>query len=370
MKISIARKNLFHERIRFLISVSGVAFSVMLILILLGLYRGWNNKLGKYIEGVDADVWVLQNGAADMFHSTSLIPNAVGEQLAKIEGVQSVHPLIGRRVPLRINDEETNTIVMGYDVQNKVGGPLEIVKGKTAPQNGEIIIDEVLAKTINKTIGETIDLIDLPFTIVGISRGGNVVTFTYSFITTDDARKLMQMENYTNYYLARFHPQAQSENIIQSIESSIPQLKVFRKPEFSENNRKQIVEVFLPIIFVLVIIGFIVGSMVISLTIYTATIEKSREYGILKAIGASSRHLSSIIFTQSALAGFIGFLIGIGLTLITAAIVQNIEPNFITEISLPDVMIVFGITVLMIFFSAFIPLRRLLAIDPAIVFKA
>lgn len=82
--ISLARKNLLREKLRFLISVGGVAFSVMLILVLLGLYRGWNEKLGRYIEGVDADVWVLQKGASDMFHSTSIVQDSLLQELVNL----------------------------------------------------------------------------------------------------------------------------------------------------------------------------------------------------------------------------------------------------------------------------------------------
>lgn len=75
MKISIARKNLFHEKTRFMISVGGIAFAVMLTLILLGLYRGWNEKTSEYVSMSKADIWVVQNGVKDMSHSISLLPN-------------------------------------------------------------------------------------------------------------------------------------------------------------------------------------------------------------------------------------------------------------------------------------------------------
>ena len=117
------------------------------------------------------------------------------------------------------------------------------------------------------------------------------------------------------------------------------------------------------------VIGFIVGLVVISLTIYTATIEKSREYGMLKAIGAGNRHLYRIIFTQSAIAGTGGFLSGVGLTFLMAYLVGFIEPSFVTSIVWSDVGMVSGITLVMILFSAFIPIRRIAGIDPAIVFK-
>ena len=74
--VSIARRNLLQERTRLLISVGGVAFSVMLILILAGLYGGWKVRVTAYIDRVQADLWVAQDGASDMFHSGSFLPGA------------------------------------------------------------------------------------------------------------------------------------------------------------------------------------------------------------------------------------------------------------------------------------------------------
>ncbi|OGY81483.1 MAG: hypothetical protein A3F54_02535 [Candidatus Kerfeldbacteria bacterium RIFCSPHIGHO2_12_FULL_48_17] len=367
--ISLARKNLLHEKLRFLISVGGVAFSVMLILIILALYRGWNEKLGRYVESVDADVWVLQNGATDMFHSTSLFPVILLDQLKNIDGVKRVDPVVGRRIPVEKDGKEVMMIMMGYDTKTGAGGPLKIVKG-AAPQKGEIIIDEVMAKKLKVGVGDKLEIIDETFTIAGISSGGNVVTFQYGFMPIDDAREFMRMSDLINYGLVSFADGTDAQEMTDRIERNIPDVDLLAKSTFADNNRKQIMEAFLPIIKVLVVIGFIVGLVVISLTIYTATIEKSREYGILKAVGAKNRHLYRIIFTQSAIAGITGFIFGIALTFAVADLAGRIEPSFITSIAWPDVIMVFGITLLMITLSAFIPIRRIVAIDPAIVFKA
>lgn len=366
--ISVARKNLLHEKGRFFISVGGVAFSVMLILIILALYRGWNEKLGRYVEGVNADVWVLQQGAADMFHSTSIFSASFLDQLKDIDGVRAVNALIGRRVPVKNSNREAMLIVMGYDTTTGAGGPLEMLKGAT-PKKGEVVLDEATTKKLALDIGDSLDIVGDTFTISGISRGGNVVTFQYAFLPIEDARAFMQMDGLTNYALVKFANGANPDDVTQRIEEQLPDLHVLTKSTFADNNRKQIMEAFLPIIQVLVVIGFIVGLVVISLTIYTATIEKAREYGMLKAIGAKNRHLYRIIFTQSTIAGTFGFVFGVALTFLAANVIGRIEPSFVTAIAWPDVAMVFGITLLMILFSSFIPIRRITTIDPAIVFK-
>lgn len=369
MKISIARKNLFQEKTRLLISVGGVAFSVMLILILLGLYRGWNEKLTRYVEEVNADVWVLQKGAADMFHSTSLFPNTTAEQIREIRGVEEVSLMVGRQISFMLNNQDAHLIVMGYDTTTGVGGPTEIIEGNNIPRSGEIIIDEVFMNAKDLNLGDTINIHDNQYNIVGISTGGNLVSFQYSFMPINDARQLLQMTDITNYALVKFAPNRNRDTIIEQIERKHQNLDVLTKQEFGENNKQQITESFLPIIYVLVVIGFVVGLAVISLTIYTATIEKSKEYGVLKAIGASNAKLYQIIFEQTAIAGIIGSIVGIGLTFVVSIIARIIEPGFVTYYIWQDAMLVFGFVAIMIIGAAYLPLRRILAIDPAIVFK-
>jgi putative ABC transport system permease protein len=117
------------------------------------------------------------------------------------------------------------------------------------------------------------------------------------------------------------------------------------------------------------IISFIVGLAVAGLTIYTATIEKAREYGILKAEGFTNRDLYRLVFEQSLVTGLLGFLIGAGLTLIVAPFAQQSVPQFVVFVRWQDIGAVAGTTLVMSLLAAYIPIRRLTSIDPVSVFK-
>src|SRR3972149_2967065 len=98
--LTVARKNLFTERTRLAISVGGVALSVFLIGILLSLYRGWNEKVGEYVEFVPADLWVASVGATDFIQAASLLPEAANNRLRALQEVETVSPLIVRPLSL------------------------------------------------------------------------------------------------------------------------------------------------------------------------------------------------------------------------------------------------------------------------------
>lgn len=368
MRISLAQKNLFHEPARLVISISGVTFAVFLILVLLALYRGWSETLSEYIYNVDADIWVMQEGAIDMSHSISLLPNATRDQLQGIEGVASVEGLVGNRVMLDLDSGELTTRVMGFNTDSNIGGPADIVAGESVPDAGEIIIDQIVRKNHDIDIGETMTIKDTDFTVVGIASGGPL--FQQSYITQADARNLFQLQDYTNFFVITVADEAEVDDVMQRIEDAVPVVDAQTEAEFAENNEKEIMDKFLPIILVLVFIGFVVGVVIISLTIYTATIEKVREYGVLKAIGAPNSYLYRVVLTQSSIAGGIGFVLGAILTYFGSDVIQRFEPLFATLVKWQDVAIVAGLTLLMIVLAAYIPLRRIIKIDPAIVFKS
>ncbi|EKD76017.1 MAG: hypothetical protein ACD_43C00251G0001 [uncultured bacterium] len=368
MAISLARKNLFHEPSRFLISISGVAFAIFLMLVLLALYRGWSETLSKYIYNVDADIWVMQAGSIDMSHSISLLPNTIGDQLRVVSGVKTVDPLVVNRVSLKLDGEDVTTRIIGFDTISDIGKPVDVISGQAVPATGEIIIDEIVHKDHGLDIGEQLTIQDNAFTVVGIASGGPL--FQQSYITQTDARALFHLEAVTNFFVVSINSGENIDSVISRIEAGVSGVDARTEEEFATNNEKEIMDKFLPIILVLVFIGFIVGVVIISLTIYTATLEKAREYGVLKALGAPNSYLYRVVLTQSSLAGIGGFIVGVALTYFGSDIIKGIEPLFVTLIKWQDVVAVAGLTVIMIIFAAYIPLRRLMKIDPAIVFKA
>lgn len=368
MRISLAQKNLFHEPARLIISISGVTFAVFLILVLLALYRGWSETLSEYIYNVEADIWVMQEGAIDMSHSISLMPNGTLDQLQAVAGVTTVEGLVGNRVMLELESGELTTRVLGFNTATNIGGPVDMIEGKSVPEAGEIIIDQIVHQDHDIAVGETMTIKDTDFTVVGIASGGPL--FQQSYVTQSDARSLFGLQDYTNFFIITVTDEGTVGEVMQRIEDTVPGVDAQTEAEFAENNEKEIMDKFLPIILVLVFIGFVVGVVIISLTIYTATIEKVREYGVLKAIGAPNVYLYRVVLTQSSIAGGIGFLLGAILTYFGSNVIQRFEPLFATLVKWQDVVAVAGLTLLMIVLAAYIPLRRIIKIDPAIVFKS
>ncbi|HLE81725.1 MAG TPA: ABC transporter permease, partial [Dehalococcoidia bacterium] len=320
----VARKNLFHERIRLAISVGGVAVSVFLIGILMSLYRGWDQKVGEYVEQVPADVWVASEGATDFINAPSVLPESVGALLGLLPEVDTVSPLIVRPLEMtKAGDDPGNEFevqLVGYDPAIGLGGPLALVEGKSPPGPGEVVVDKETSDRYGVDIGDRLIRGAQSLTVVGKSSGGDFVFTQVAFVTQETAVDFLELdpESQRTFFLLTLQDPAQTDALAARLEVAATDLVFFTGEEFADKTRDRIMGNILPILIVLLIVAFIVGLAVAGLTIYTATVEKSREYGILKAEGFTNRFLYRVVFEQSLVTGVLGFLLGGGATMLVA----------------------------------------------------
>lgn len=365
---NIAWKNLVRERARLAISVGGVAFSVLLILILRGLYAGITAQSVEYIRSVGADLWVAQAGSpGDFFHSVSLIPEATAAAVEAVPGVDEALPLVSLPVVFRLAGSDVDFRLMGVDPVTGAGGPPEIVSGKRVPAPGEVVVDRVFADNHAIILGQILDVRDLSLEVVGIARGGNTIVSQFAWASISDATRLMGAEGFVNYLIVRTaDPPGE---VATRIRDQVDDVNPLTQAEFEERNTADIREAFLPIVWVLVLIALGVGIAVIGLTIYAATIEKSREYGVLKAIGFSNRRLYRIVYQQSLTAAAAGTVAGTVLAYLLGALLERALPSFVVAIGAGDVALAAAAALVMALISSLMPIRPVARLDPASVFR-
>jgi putative ABC transport system permease protein len=365
---SIAWKNLAREKTRMAISVGGVAFAVLLILILRGLYTGFLTQATAYIRSVDADLWVAQAGTpGDFFHSVSLQPAERADELSAVDGVERVAPLLGRPVVFRHDGDDVDLFLVGVDPDTGVGGPEAAEKGRRIPGTGEIVIDRVFADNNGIGVGEVLHLRKVDLEVAGIARGGNAVISQFAWTSLPDAERLLESEGTVSYFLV--DADGDLDSVTDRIHDEVPGTKPLTEDEFADANTEDLSEGFLPILWVLVLIGFGIGAAVIGLTIYTATLEKRREYGVLKAIGFSNRRLLSIVWRQALTSGLIGFAVGAVLTIGLASVLERVLPSFVVTIRAGDLVIAAAGALAMSVAASFVPIRPVTRLDPAQVFR-
>lgn len=367
--ILLAVRNLISEKTRFAFSAAGIGFAVFLITMLLGLYQGWNNKVGGFVQHVDADAWVAREGTTDFINAASILPASMGDQLTSRADVASAEPLIVRPMRFLHNGEKFETQLVGYDVASGAGGPPRIVSGRGNPRGDEIVIDSVLSRTTGVGVGDTLTSGSTSLSVIGVSGGGNLAFTQTSFMDIASAQKLLQMDGLVTFWLVKMKPGSD----LGRLQSQLPQtnagVTVFSSEQFASATRHRILDSVLPIIGLIVGLALIVGIAITSLTIYTATIERTREFGIMKAVGFNNMDLYRLVLMQSCVTAALGFVFGVALTLVLSRFIDRVVAQFIVAIRPADVIFVLVATVIMAAGAAVVPARRIGSVDPAVAFK-
>lgn len=385
----LARNNLFSERMRLLMSVGGIALAVFLISLILSLYRGWDEKVGGFVENSNVDLWIASEGAVDFLTAASLLPTE-GPEAEEATKYLDAHAFVDEWSPLivrlvlglkvdHISDTEEkigtemDIHLVGFDPETRLGGPLEVIEGKDTPGPGEVIVDEEVTHRYGVDLGDVLRTGGRDWLVVGISKGGDFVATQTVFVLHSEAQEALRLTGATTFYVVRVRdgqdPAALQTDIEDLAAESDAPIVSHTRGEFAANTRGRILDDILPLLFVVLALSFIVGLAVAGLTIYTATIEKAREYGILKAVGFPNLYLYRLVFEQSVVIAMLGFIVGIGLTLIIGPFTADFVPQFVLYTRWQDVLMVAGATVVMALIAAYIPVRRLAQIDPTAVFK-
>lgn len=367
--VSLVLRNLEHDRGRLAASVGGVALSVVLVLLLAGIYYGFLEQSSAYVTNAGGDVWVMQKGSKDMSHSMSLVPAAAAPGVAAVEGVAAVTPLYARALETTIGGTPKDLFVIGYDPSAGMGGPWRIVEGRGIEGRDEVVIDRVFAEGENLALGGTVRILERDFRIVGITRDASAFIATYAFIHGESAREVLNMETSVNFLLVRTASGASPATVSDRIEAAIPGVSVLTRAEFEDTNGKEIREGFTPILLAIAGIGFTVALAVVSITVYSAVNERLGEFGVLKAIGAEDAFLYRNVAAQSLVAALIGYVVGIPLYYAAAWALVKFVPVLAVATRWEVVGGMLLAVVLMALVASLLPVRRVAKIDPADVFR-
>jgi putative ABC transport system permease protein len=368
---NIAWKNLAGERTRFAISVAGVAFAVVLVITLRGLYWGLVQEATRYVRTPGADLWVAQEGSpGDFLQARSVLPATAEAALERVQGVTDAAPLLSRPVGFRLRGKDTDLFLLGVNRATRAGWPAALRAGEEPiPDRGEVVIDRVFAKNFSVEAGDVLPIGSGGLRVSAVVSGGNAFAYQFAWANLEDVAALSGAQGLVSYFLVNTEG-GSADSVGRRVEQQVPGTTVFAGTELADRNADNLREGFLPVLWVLVIVAFVVGTAIIGLIIYTATVEKSREYGVLKAIGFSNRQLYKVVFQQSLLAAIAGFVLGSLLSLLLGPAIERIVPVFVTEIRVGDILFAGVGAIAMAIVASFVPARPVARLDPAEVFRA
>jgi len=361
--VPIARRNLLAEKLRLAIAIGGVAFAVFLIVTIQSLYFGFRSGAGDFARQFPASLWIVQPGIGDLARSSSQIPESLQPDIAEIPGVAAAVRAEGRLQRISVDGRDDVTFVIAFEDGPATIGAFSSLGYARPPGKGEIIAHDSIAGRDDtvRLKGEELHVMD--------TYSGGIPIGGYSFMNYVDAQAAFGIPGYVNYIVVYLSDQQTSRATAASIQAISADIDVLSSDQLVEFTGREI-DSFLPVISVLLVIAFLVGAAVVSLIIYTATVEKSRDYAVLKALGASNRRLYLVVLSQSFAVGAAGFVVGTPLSFFVASYVRTVVPEFLTEMRVTSIGVVLLAVISMSLIAAYIPVSRIARIDPAAVFRA
>lgn len=374
--VSIARKNLLHDRIRFIITLIGVTFSVVLIFAQVGIYLGFMRNASMIIDHSGVDIWITSRDTPN-FEWARAFPERKINIVRSTEGVEFAEKLIFAWGMMKLIDGGTEQIeIIGYNPNSGIGAPWKMKKGSITDVKGGryIIVDESAEKRLGRLdIGDEREIMDRKVKVIGISEGiRSITTAPFVFASFDTARELVSYIGRDNitYILVKVVPGYKPDDVVKRLRQKLPELSVYTTEDFSWRTRRYwTIETGMGMGFLITaLLAFAVGMVIVGQTIYTSTIEHLREYGTLKAIGARNSFIYRIIFEQALINAFLGYIIGL---LVLRFLVKGYEKTGLDMVITPLLtLVVLIITILMCIFASFISIRKATKIDPVMVFRA
>ena len=367
--IRLAFRNLFQNKVRLVISVGGVALALLLILSLDAVFTGVERQITAYIEHSGADVWVSQEDVLNMHMASSTLPDSVMRKVQHVQGVDSVMPIMYLTNNVIVGEERDLAYIIGLPEKAELGGPWEISSGQGLPQKGEVIIDRNVAEKSGIGLGDNVEILGDDFEVIGLSEGTASLVNSVAFISINDFEEMRGSYGTMSFLLVRIIQGESPEVVAARIESQVRDVTAQSGSAFAAQERKVVKDMSTDVITIMNLIGFLIGLAVMALTVYTSTLSRRREYGMLKALGARSTDLYQTVLAQAMLSVILGFLFGLVLTLLLTTIIPILGSSLSLEISLTSLIKVGSISLVIAGVSAIIPIRQIAGLDPAMVFR-
>jgi putative ABC transport system permease protein len=367
--VIVAVKNLVAERARFLFSVCGVGFAVLLVLVMCGIFVGTTNQVTTYIDHSRGAVWAVQPGVSQMFRAVSWLPANSKGSLEAVPGVQSADPILGLPSDFVHNGSQTAYFVLGYDTNTGVGGPWSLSEGRNIAQPGEVVLDRVLARKNGIHVGEKVQIVDEDFTVVGLSNQTAAVGNFYAFISLQDAARLLRAGNRVSYYLVQAKEGYSPEQIATAIHKGVPGMDALTSATFADNSRAIVVSMIGRPLKTMIAIAVVVGIALVGLTVLAVTTEQMADFGVMRALGVRPVQLCRTVLAQAALIAGLGYLLGASVTYVAQFVIRDRMGDVTVEVTPTMLAAMAGATCIMAILGSLLPVRRVSRLDPAVAFR-
>jgi putative ABC transport system permease protein len=370
----LAQRDLLHDKIRLTVTLTGIVFAVVLIVVELGLFVGFTTTTSGLVDHSQADLWVTSKNVPYVELAVPFSERKL-YQVRAVPGVAEAQKVVSRWGQWKRPDGRDESVqIVGVSPESSMEQPWNLVQGSAADlrKPDAVIMDEMYKEKLGvHQVGEIFEINGLRARVVGFTRGiRSFTTSPYVFTTFKRAQEYVKLQDdQTVFVLVKLAPGASVEQVRHAILNSVVNVDVFTSHEFSRMT--QFYWMFTTgagvAVLLAALLGLAVGFVVVAQTIYATTMDHLREYGTLKAMGAPNSYVYKVIIKQAAMSAAIGYVLG----MMVSAFVVRASQSGGAAILLPWQMAVgmFFLTLAMCIGAALVSISKVTSLDPAMVFK-
>jgi putative ABC transport system permease protein len=315
--------NLGHRPVRTLLSVLAIAVEVTMILTLVGVSHGTLDESAQRARGVGADIWFRPPGSSVMGLSSAPMSDKIPALLMQEPHVTfamgtMVQPLSGFDSITGINLDDFKRLNGGFHYQH--GGPLV--------NDDDILVDEYYAKQKNLHVGDTVNLVNHDWKVSGIFESGKLARIC---VKLKVLQTLTGNPGHLSQIFIKVDDPSKAQAVVDALRVKYHGYQIYTMEEFTSMLSISNVGMLKSFIGVVIGVAVVVGFIVVFMAMYTAVLERTREIGILKAVGGSSGLILNILFRETLLLALLGAALGIVLTYGTQWLMKHAVPASLVQ---------------------------------------
>ena len=304
-------RNLFHRPVRTFIGMLAIAVEVALVVLIVGLTSGMLTETAKRIEGIGADIMLqAPNSSYLLGMGNSPMPVKIADKLATLRYVQAVAPAL-----LQFNSSGGVEIVYGIDPESfrAVSGGFVFLAGHDMQAADDVLVDDWAAKAKHLKVGDTYSLFNNNWKVAGIVEHGKGARV---FVPLSTLQDLVGAHDKASIFLIKCTRPEHTEDVIAEMRhpENFPNYTIRPLKDFMSLMTSTNLPGLQTFIDAMIALAVSIGLLVIFLTMYTTVIERTRDIGVLKSLGANSPFIVRALLLESALLCLFGIAAGVALS--------------------------------------------------------
>ncbi len=323
-------RNLFHRPVRTGLTILAVAVEVMMIVLMVGVSEGLLRDSLRRTRGVGADILIRPEISGRTITTADISEKLPGILMDRFPEIRSA---MGATV---FTPGNLQTITgVDWERFDAMAGGIVIFEGRTYRAPYEAIVDEVYARQEQVSVGGTIELMSHEFEVVGIVETGKM---SRVFIPLETMADLQGWQGRFSQLYVKLNEPSRARALIDELRTLLPNRHIISVEDFLALTAASVRQLSSQFVNVIISIAVAIGFIVVMLAMYTAILERTREIGILKAIGASKSFIGSIVLRETLVISFLGILLGYVLSVLGEQLVAIRYP-LVSVVLLPDWML-------------------------------